>query len=170
RDFDVAVAGLRARAAVAARDPTLAEEYRSLMQRAASMESRLRYIRQAVDDVKNALLGAWNSVTGIWSSIAGNIGLHGTDTTLQGLPLIPIAAVIAATSLLSAFVADYMKFARRVDLFQSLVSQGRSPDEAAGIVARTLPDSGILAVNIAGVPFLFWLVAAGVALWLWSRR
>lgn len=167
REFDQAAAGLRARATIAARDPTLRAEYESLVGRAASMESKIRYIRQAVDDVKAALLGAWNSVTGVWSRVMTYIGLHGLDWTLQGLPLIPIAAVVAATSLLTAFVADYAKFARRADLFESLVAQGRSPGEAAAVIARIQPDAPL--INIAGSPVV-WLIAAGVAFWLLKER
>jgi hypothetical protein len=167
RDFDAAVRGLQARASVAARDPSLREEHAALMARAQSMESKLRYLRQAVDDVRAALLGAWNSVTGVWSDVMNRVGLHGMDWTLQGLPLIPIAAVIAATSLLAAFVSDYAKFAKRADMYESLVAQGRSPSDAAAIVERLNPSTSL--VSVASSPIV-WLIAAGLAFWLWRTK
>lgn len=167
--FDAAVADLRAKAAIAAQHPELAAEYQSLMDRAATMTATMQYIRTAIDDVKAALLGAWSSVTGIWSSIADRVGLGslaGELGDLEGLPLIPIAAVIAATAILAAFLADYAKFIKRAAMYQSLVASGKSPNDAAAIVANMLPSTSLIGSALGSVPLVVWLGAGAFALWL----
>lgn len=164
READAAVADLARRAPVAARHPDLAREHAELTARARRIGGGLGRVRAAVADVRNALAGLWDRVRGIWSGV--DVPALGVAPALAALPLIPIAAVIAATAVLVSFVSDYARFARRLNLFEAEIARGRSPDEAARIVERVAPDGAW--VTIGGVPW--WLIAGGaVALW-WVLR
>lgn len=72
---------------------------------------------------------------------------YGSEAASSGLGfaiLIPIAAVIGATALLVAFVADYAKFAKRADLYGTLVAQGKTPEQAGAVVASVGGGGGFL--------------------------
>jgi hypothetical protein len=160
-DVDAAVADLRRTAPIVARSPVLAREHSELMARANRLHAMLGTLRSAIADVKAALLGVWTDVRGIWSRIAGTFTL-GEPPTLQGIPLIPIAAVTAATAALTAFLVDYGKFSRRVALYTAEIGRGRSPQEATAIVERVAPSRAL--ITIGGIPI--WLIAlAGIAGW-----
>lgn len=160
--FDAAYADLRAREPQvrASGDAALIAEHQTLTERARSLYATVDGIRRAVGDVRAALSGALSSITGAWDNVREWIGL--------GIPpLMPIAAVVAAVALLTAFLTDYAKFAKRASALQDLIARGTSPQEASAIVERTLRSDAWLSVG--GIPLIAWL-AGGVALYLWLGR
>ncbi len=139
-------------------DPALAAERLALLSRSQSVGNTVSQIRSALDDVTAALSGAWDQVTGAWDWIADRIGIPRTEEpqSLQGLglPIIPIAAVLAALAVITAFLTDYASFQRRADLFREAVAAGSSPEQASAIVARMAESGGLLSTFGASVPWL----------------
>lgn len=160
READGARAQLARQAAIAARHPQMMAEHQALTARAMRIEAGLGRVRAAVADVRAALAGLWDRVRGVWSAVP--TPTLGAVPALAALPLIPIAAVVAATAVLTSFVSDHVRFTRRLSLFESQIAAGRSPDEAARIVERVAPEGSLL--TLGGLPL--WMIAAGaVALW-----
>lgn len=184
-DFDIAVARLRMQAADPAvqADPGLTAQAQALLARAESLGPTIAAIRASVDDVLNAVSGAWDSVSNAWESAASWVGLQGLPREAGGLGalpvLIPLAAILAAVALISAFLVDYAKFSKQADLasqrgkvYAAAIAQGKTPADALAIAQGTVPDvkdAGFFSVSMGGVPWWVWL-AAGGAVWYFFLR
>lgn len=154
--------------------PALESERLALLSRAQSIGGTVDYIRTALDDVLAALSGAWDSVTGAWGWLAGKVGLATTTTapaTLQGLgvPLIPIAAVVAALAVLAAFGSSYMQFSQRLAVYQAERAAGRTPEQAAASVAAIADAGGSLLPSLTGPGSLWPLLLLGAGAFLLVR-
>lgn len=139
-------------------DPALAAERLSLLSRAQFVGETVANIRAALDDVIAALSGAWGQVTGAWDWIADKIGIPRVDDSqsLQGLglPIIPIAAVLAAMAVITVFLTDYASFQRRADLFREALAAGSTPEQASAIVARVSESGSFLPQFGASLPWI----------------
>lgn len=166
RQFDDAVVNLRLQGEIVRGDPVLSREHDGLSRRAASTELRVRAIRSALDDVRAALRGAWDRVTGAWERVRDWVGLSGEIEGLGAVPLIPIAAVLAAIALVASFLTDYAKFSRKVTVYKALVDQGYPPAVASQSVQQMVPDSPWFGINLNP---LIWVAAGLVVLWFFKR-
>lgn len=166
RDFDAAVANLRQQKEIVRSDRVLSREHDELSRRAMLTHIRVRAIRSALDDVQAALRGAWDRVTGAWERIRDWVGLSGEIEGLGAVPLIPIAAVLTAIAVITSFLTDYAKFARKAAVYKSLIEQGYSPALASQAMQQMTPQTSLFGINLGP---LVWIAFGFVALWFLKR-
>lgn len=146
-------------------DPALAEEQARLRARAETVATTVRGIASTLNDVMSALSGAWDKVTGAWDWVSQNVGLNGppSQQSLQGLglPIIPIAVVVAAIAVITAFLADYAQFTRKASIYEAERARGASPEQASNAVER-IGGVGIV-TNLASTGKTFAVTAAVLA-------
>lgn len=124
---------LQSQASVVARFPPLQTEYSGLNNRAGIIKSMIEKVTRTVDNI----MGWFRSV----------FGLGGIDT-LEGLgilPLLPIAVIVGALTMISKWVADVYIFNKKLAEQVRLERTGLSPTAAARVIQSTAPQ-GIMAM------------------------
>ncbi len=87
--------------------------------------------------------------------IKGTIeAIFGTIDELEGInlgiiPLIPIAAIIAALAAITKWTTDYMRFNQKLATYNKLKADGSSPGEASRIVDELLGDKPLFSIGNA---------------------
>jgi len=82
------------------------------------------------------------------------------------IPLIPIAAILAALAAIGKWSMDYSKFNTRLATFNKLKKDGSSNNDASRIVDELLGDKPL--ISMGNAPLI--LIGAGAALFLYFKK
>lgn len=110
--------GLRSRPDVVANNPELKVEYDALLNRGST-------IANYMDKIYGSAAGAFEWVTGFFES---------SDDNLGALPLIPIAVISGALSIMGKWIADVYVFNSKVNEIKRLENDGINPAQAYTLV------------------------------------
>ncbi len=151
------------RAIVARQSPEIRREYVDLMARGQTVRSSIETITGLIDKAANA----YESVK---SWLSDTFGLGGVEleqqTQLGLLPLIPIAAIGLSLAAMGKWISDAYQLNRRLDEIQRLENKGLSPQQAAQVVAKTMPKGFFSGAGSVMVP----LILAAGAMFIYSRN
>ena len=152
-EFMSLMSRLRELESIAQTDPQLKSEYDSVSWKANLIRGTIDGVTKAVDSVYHLVQSAFGS---------------NTESELQGLgliPLVPIVAIIGATTAIVSFIPTLKGLLERLEIHR-LVIEGVDPTEAARIVKST-SQPGMLE-NVSNI--LQFLAIGGFIFLLLKRR
>lgn len=147
--------------------PALQSEYSRLYAVGNTVKNTVQALTRTVDTV----VGAISSAAGYVGSIFGFNGVEPVQAAVRdtfngryrsarfgALPLIPIAAIVAAIAAMTSFISDVYLFERKVTEQKRLESQGVAPQQAAQIVNQSVRPGLLASVESVGRLVLFGAV------------
>jgi hypothetical protein len=132
--------------------PTLAAQRAELLARGSTIKNTVEKITGGVDKV--------------WSFLKSTFGFSGFDEVeeLGVVPLIPIAIVAAAITLMGKWLKDAYTLKMQFDRYDQLTAKGVSPERAADIVKGVVGGGGFFESIGKAVPLILLGVAVVIIL------
>lgn len=122
----------------------------------------------ALQNMKAALLnsarwikGTIETVTKALDAVANTLGMGSL-----GMPLIPIAVVVAAMAAMTKFITDAIKYLNQVELARMAQQQGATPEQVANILQPEV----VSTAKAFTANWLPWVMGAGIVFLLFRKR